>query len=729
MSESIEFHTDLYRRDALEVVAQKFREKACIELSDSGSSVVALVQPHAEDEAAQTLCDEFRTEAFSATASTLRDSPAPADRPSGLGNEPPWSLLHPLSAGSDLALGWALESLSPVRNGATTLVMRHAQHGAARVNIRRNSGAPLGVAHTDHLDFLLMNGGSGTSETEPSVGRVIGAVARFLQSQGQPDGDVLAALQPHSEARRPAGGRPRGTTPTAAEGPGRIAPHIDLDAHTISFEFDETGVSRLNLYDAILRFADRCYVALTRLAPARIGVQLKARAGTSTDDLRALTVDVVKTLNHLRRNAVAGEGPTTIDRYAGLPSLDPRVADLERILAELAAADPATLGVGFVPERGPGHENLRVMNILGTGACNSDCLFCCEKFNPGNRLMPTTDATRQAILDGADQFDMLFFASGEPTIHPKLFEHVELAKSVGFSAFGMSSHFRTFADPRFTLKVLRAGFEYFDISLHAADRDGQLDVNPIGDHGESLYEALKGLAVIYQLADILGIRVSVTHKIVVSRLNVTQLESIFHATYDRGVRNFILQPVRALGLASERHDALAISEDDILPHLNDFLRKIEGLDAEIKPYGFSRQNLFAGAHVVHEQNRVKNVMGKSRQENGQIDLPPSDAERPTDGRFWIEVRTKFEDSFAFAADGQAPLLDVALQRGARLPFGCRMGSCGMCCARLLEGKVDQRTQIFLTEEQEKQGYVLLCQAKPRSDAVLMMCTDEEIDPL
>ena len=56
-------------------------------------------------------------------------------------------------------------------------------------------------------------------------------------------------------------------------------------------------------------------------------------------------------------------------------------------------------------------------------------------------------------------------------------------------------------------------------------------------------------------------------------------------------------------------------------------------------------------------------------------------------------------------------------------------SCGMCCARLLEGSVDQSTQIFLTEEQEQQGYVLLCQARPRSDAVLMMCTDDEIDPL
>jgi len=518
MTESVEFHIDLYRRDALELVARKYRGKASIELADSGQFVVARVEPLAGDGAGQELCDEFRTEAFSATAQTLRDSPAdPAERPVPRADEPPpWAVLHPLTEGCGLALGWALESLGPVRGGAATMVLRHAQHGAARVAIHRNNGAPLGIAHTDHLDFLLMNGGSGTSETEPSIGRVLCAVASFLQAEGrEPAPDMLAALLPHSETRTAAVVPDRAPTAVTPNTSGRVAPHIDVDARTISFEFDEAGVSRLKLYDAVLGFADRCYVALTRIDAARIGVQLKARGEISTDALRALTRDVVKTLNHLRRSAVAGDAPTTPERYAGLPPLHQRVVNIEELLVELEAADPATFGVGFEPERGPGHENLRVMNILGTGACNSDCLFCCEKFNPDNRLKPTTDATRQAILDAAGQFEILFFASGEPTINPKLFEHVELASSVGFSAFGMSSHFRTFADPRFALKVLRAGFEYFDISLHAADRASQLDVNPIDDAGESLFEALKGLAVLYRLADTLGIRISVTNKIVV----------------------------------------------------------------------------------------------------------------------------------------------------------------------------------------------------------------------
>jgi ferredoxin len=420
--------------------------------------------------------------------------------------------------------------------------------------------------------------------------------------------------------------------------------------------------------------------------------------------------------------------PASGSGRSGLPPLAARRVDLPALLAELAASDPETVGVGFQPERGPGHENLRVLNIRGTGACNSECAFCIEKFNPTHRPMPTTDATRQLILESAGRFDMLFFASGEPTIHPKLFEHVELAKSVGFTGFGMSSHFRTFADPHFTLKTLQAGFEYFDIALHAADRDSQLAVNPIGDDGESLFEALKGLAVLFRLADTLGIRVSVTHKIVASRLNVTRLLPIFRATYERGVRHYIIQPVRTLGLAPELQAKLAIAEEGILPHLNELLRATEGTGATIKPYGFSRSKLFSGAHVETERNRVKNYYGRRFADENRRGAVVTE-ERPTDGRHWIQVQDSPAGPLSFASDGKGPILDDALDRGMNLPFGCRMGSCGMCSARLVEGRVDQSTQIFLTEDQVQQGFVLLCQARPLTDVVVRVCTNEEIDQL
>ncbi len=530
------------------------------------------------------------------------------------------------------------------------------------------------------------------------------------------------------ELRRSRTGSPNGRRGLDAPPSRRIAPRLDTERRAIAFEFDLGGVSTVALFEALLAFAERSYLFVTRTPDNGVLLAVRPKGEPSTDSLKTLIRDVTRSLNQLvrstRRAPDGGNGRTS------LPPQPPRAVDLEALIAELEAADPMTVGVGVQPQRGPGHGPLRVLNVRGTGACNSECIFCIEKFVPGHRPMPTADATHDLIVDSAGEYDMLFFAAGEPTIHPKLFQYVEIAKGAGFTRFGMSSHFRTFADPRFALKTLQAGFQYFDIALHAADRASQLDVNPIGDEGRSLDEALKGLAVLLSLAHALGIPISITHKIVVSKLNFDQLEPIFRATYDRGVRHYILQPVRSSGLAPDLFAKLDMPQDDMLPYVNDLLQRTEGLGAVIKPYGFSRLGLLSLAHVEHEQNRVKNIYGKSKNPPHAVILPvQAEGARPADARYWVQLTADPDARYAFASDGDAPILDTALARGLNLNYGCRMGSCGSCGARLLQGRVDQRSQIFLSDEQIRQGFVLLCQARPLSDVVVKLCTEDVIDGL
>src|SRR5205085_9185782 len=121
--------------------------------------------------------------------------------------------------------------------------------------------------------------------------------------------------------------------------------------------------------------------------------------------------------------------------------------------------------------------------------------------------------------------------------------------------------------------------------------------------------------------------------------------------------------------------------------------------------------------------------GKARSPEQSKGMQRIDEVRPTDGRHWVEVREGAESSFFFASDGSAPILDDALERGVDLKFGCRMGSCGMCAARLVEGRIDQSQQIFLTDEQQRAGVVMLCLARPQSAVVVRVCTREEIDQL
>lgn len=74
----------------------------------------------------------------------------------------------------------------------------------------------------------------------------------------------------------------------------------------------------------------------------------------------------------------------------------------------------------------------------------------------------------------------------------------------------------------------------------------------------------------------------------------------------------------------------------------------------------------------------------------------------------------------FAADADRSVLDAALDAGLSLPHGCRVGACGACKARILQGQVDpgKYAEHALPAAERERGHVLLCCARPRSDLVL-----------
>jgi len=87
----------------------------------------------------------------------------------------------------------------------------------------------------------------------------------------------------------------------------------------------------------------------------------------------------------------------------------------------------------------------------------------------------------------------------------------------------------------------------------------------------------------------------------------------------------------------------------------------------------------------------------------------------------MSYRVKVEPSgHEFPVADRQTLLDAALQHGVNLPYGCRIGSCGSCEARLISGEIDYDgpLPIGLDAASAEQGAVLLCQAFARSDITL-----------
>jgi CDP-4-dehydro-6-deoxyglucose reductase len=72
-------------------------------------------------------------------------------------------------------------------------------------------------------------------------------------------------------------------------------------------------------------------------------------------------------------------------------------------------------------------------------------------------------------------------------------------------------------------------------------------------------------------------------------------------------------------------------------------------------------------------------------------------------------------SFGVAPDQS--LLDAALSASLNLPHSCKGGNCGSCRARLLQGEIyyPDGPPLGLSDAEVAEGWVLLCQARARSD--------------
>ncbi|HUC79413.1 MAG TPA: 1,2-phenylacetyl-CoA epoxidase subunit PaaE [Flavisolibacter sp.] len=74
--------------------------------------------------------------------------------------------------------------------------------------------------------------------------------------------------------------------------------------------------------------------------------------------------------------------------------------------------------------------------------------------------------------------------------------------------------------------------------------------------------------------------------------------------------------------------------------------------------------------------------------------------------------------FDLSQEGQS-ILDAALKQGADLPYACKGGVCTTCKAKLLEGKVEMEVNWGLEPDEVAQGFVLTCQAHPKSEKVVI----------
>lgn len=86
---------------------------------------------------------------------------------------------------------------------------------------------------------------------------------------------------------------------------------------------------------------------------------------------------------------------------------------------------------------------------------------------------------------------------------------------------------------------------------------------------------------------------------------------------------------------------------------------------------------------------------------------------------------------AISVEPNETVLAAATRNGLALPYSCRTGTCGACKAKLVSGEIDYATTDLsgLTASEQAAGFILLCQAQPRSDLTLDQCVNAAANPI
>ncbi len=73
----------------------------------------------------------------------------------------------------------------------------------------------------------------------------------------------------------------------------------------------------------------------------------------------------------------------------------------------------------------------------------------------------------------------------------------------------------------------------------------------------------------------------------------------------------------------------------------------------------------------------------------------------------------------FPVAPEETVIAAGLRAGLALPYACRGGMCCTCRARLTEGEVEMAVNYGLEPWETAAGYVLTCQARPRTSRVVL----------
>ncbi len=127
---------------------------------------------------------------------------------------------------------------------------------------------------------------------------------------------------------------------------------------------------------------------------------------------------------------------------------------------------------------------------------------------------------------------------------------------------------------------------------------------------------------------------------------------------------------------------------------------------QLTELGMPAANVHMELFSSPDQHKPANV---NKDANAKDEGPKSKVSITLDGN-------TFEVSLGFTGE---TILDAALKAGADLPYACKGGVCCTCRALVTEGEAEMDVNYALDEHEVQKGYILTCQAHPRTERVMV----------
>jgi MoaA/NifB/PqqE/SkfB family radical SAM enzyme len=208
--------------------------------------------------------------------------------------------------------------------------------------------------------------------------------------------------------------------------------------------------------------------------------------------------------------------------------------------------------------------NRRKHWVRAVTACNSRCLFCLDSDTPRNVHLPEEEVQRE-LRRGRDELDAdkVIISGGEASLHPRFFDLIRYAKSIGYDRVQTVTNGWHFAEKAFYDEARDAGLGEITFSLHGHTPELH---DALTRHKGSYHRLMKGL--IRAIRDPKGPIVNVD--VVINKQNVGVLDKIVELAISVGVTEFDLLHVIPQAAAFDHREALFY---DVREHM-DVLHKV-----------------------------------------------------------------------------------------------------------------------------------------------------------